>query len=36
MGEDGLLRIYNSHILSAIDYCDILYNVANTGSLDEL
>ena len=36
MSDKSLLRIYISHVLSAIDYCDILYVGAKGGSLEEL
>ena len=36
MGSQPLLRIYTSHVLSAIDYCDILYVGARVDTLEEL
>ena len=36
MGSHPLLRIYISHVLSAIDYCDILYVGAKVDTLEEL
>ena len=36
MSQKSLLCLYISHVLSAIDYCDILYVGAKKGSLDEL
>ena len=36
MSQQVLLRVYNSHVILVIDYCDILYVGAKSETLDEL
>ena len=36
MSSEVLLKVYKSHVIPVIDYCDILYAGAGVGILDEL